>query len=75
MRMSIDQKTGYITVQTKRRQDKQEHDVRVRTLIGARLRREEVERYKALAEKQGVSLYAWVREALREAEREQTLFG
>lgn len=54
-------------MQTQRQWDKQQHDVRVRVLVGARLRREEVELYREAAQREGKSLYAWVRDALRRA--------
>lgn len=37
-----------------------------RTLVGARLAREEADRYRAAAAADGVSLYAWVAAALRD---------
>ena len=37
-----------------------------RTLVGARLAREEADRYRAAAATEGISLYAWVAAALRD---------
>ena len=67
MRIRVDPTTGIIDVQTERQQRKQEFDVRTRVLVGARLRREEAERYREAAAREGKSLYAWVRDVLRDA--------
>ena len=67
MRIRVDPERGVVLVQTDRQRAKQEHDARVRVLVGARLRREEVERYREAAARQGKSLYAWVRDTLRNA--------
>lgn len=67
MKIRVDPQKGLVMMQTDRKQAKQEHDVRVRVLVGARLRREEVERYREAAAREGKSLYAWVRDTLRAA--------
>lgn len=47
-----------------------------RCLIGARLPREEVERYRAAAAKEGVSLYRWTASALQSAyQRHKAIYG
>jgi hypothetical protein len=46
-------------------------DHRRRTLVGARIPREEAQRYRQAAQDANRSLYAWVREALREKEQAQ----
>lgn len=67
MRLRYDPNTGRIDVQTEREQKKYEFDTRTRVLIGARLTRKEVERYREAAAAEGKSLYAWVRDTLRAA--------
>lgn len=67
MKISVDPERGLVLMQTDRQRKKQEHDVRARVLVGARLRREEVEQYRAAAAREGKSLYAWVRDTLRDA--------
>lgn len=55
---------------TYRRARGQARDAERRTLIGARLRRKDVDRYRALADQTGRSLYSFVRDALEaEAQR------
>lgn len=51
--------------QRQRQESDQVTDARRRTLAGARLPRETVERYRREAERRGLSMYAWVAEALR----------
>lgn len=47
-----------------------------RCLIGARLPREEVERYRAAAAREGVSLYRWTASALQSAyQRHTAIYG
>ena len=47
-----------------------------RCLIGARLPREEVDRYRAAAAKEGVSLYRWTASALQSAyQRHEAIYG
>ena len=47
-----------------------------RCLIGARLPREEVDRYRAAAAKEGVSLYRWTASALQSAyQRHKEIYG
>jgi hypothetical protein len=67
VRLKVDPTTGTIDVQTRREKQKRDYDVRTRVLVGARLRREEVDRYRHQAELEGKSMYAWVRDTLREA--------
>lgn len=45
----------------------QETDRRRRVLVGARVLREDADRYRAAAEARGVSLYAWAAAALERA--------
>ena len=55
---------SYVRASYRRSRDKA-RDSQQRTLIGARLKREEVERYKAIAEQTQRSLYAFVQDALQ----------
>lgn len=55
----------------RRRLRHQQRDVERRVLIGARLRREEADRYRAAARRSGRTLYRFVVDALeREATKE-----
>lgn len=59
----------------KRAQDTASDHAR-RCLIGARLPREEVDRYRAAAAKEGVSLYRWTASALQSAyQRHKAIYG
>lgn len=59
----------------KRPQDKA-NDHAARTLVGARLPREDVDRYRAAAAEEGVSLYRWTATALESAyQRHRATYG
>lgn len=59
----------------KRAQDAASDHAR-RCLIGARLPREEVDRYRTAAAKEGVSLYRWTAYALQSAyQRHEAIYG
>lgn len=50
-----------------RRESDRRTDTRRRVLVGARVPREAAEKYRAAAERAGVSLYRWVADALEAA--------